>query len=161
MDKNVKGPACLDEDLVKLVFEKAKYNIDPNMAIPNVDKGSLYGNRRGSIVYAAHYDRPVSVGNLSVYEDIETYEMKLKVATEIHDKVDDSILKTLYELYHKCSDVNSLYVIDEGEFKKFLKTCLPIYDSIKNCKTYDDTMRELHNIEGMVLTYYMDHMHEE
>lgn len=57
---------------------------------------------------------------VSISESITT-----QIATAYVERIDEIILKSLYELYQ--GKANEVIVINEVEFEKFLKRYLPIY----------------------------------
>ena len=109
-------------------------------------------NKLGLVVYKAHYDRPISLEKHYIIEDMIEYDMTMKVATELQEKVNNGILNTLYELYAEHSDANELVVIDKSEFKKFVELCLPIYYLIQGCEHYEDVDDVVRQFKDIVIT---------
>lgn len=62
-------------------------------------------------------------------------EITEKILVERRKKVDEEILKRMYEIYLETTDVDTLYIINESEFKKFIIKYLPIYlEELKEVK---------------------------
>lgn len=57
---------------------------------------------------------------------VDLNTLSLAVATEWVNKVDDLIIKRMFEKY-KDSEVSQIILIDETEFRHFLKTMLPLW----------------------------------
>ena len=58
-----------------------------------------------------------------------------KILVEKVQKVNEVILKSLYETYLEFTDIDTLLVIDKSEFEKFLLKYLPIY--LEELKKYE------------------------
>ena len=54
-----------------------------------------------------------------------------KIATEIREKYNETILDLIYQTY-KDTDVDSVIVLDKSEFERFLLKYLPIYLEERN-----------------------------
>lgn len=65
--------------------------------------------------------------NLKQIENRFLFEITDKIAFENVNKVDNAIIEHLYKTYKELTYINTLYVIDKEEFKKFLLKYLPIY----------------------------------
>lgn len=75
-----------------------------------------------NILHHIRYDREQPIDNYAC----NIVRMTGKLITAYVEKVDEYILKTLYE-YYKDTDITDLFVIDKQEFKNFILKYLPIY----------------------------------
>lgn len=80
-----------------------------------------------NIMHHIHYDKLPPIDNYAC----NIVKLTGKLLTSYNEKVDEYILKTLYD-YYLDSDITDLFVIDKEEFKKFILKYLPIYLSEVN-----------------------------
>ena len=64
-------------------------------------------------------------------DSLESSSIINNAIIKVQHRIDDELMKTLYEIY-KDSDISTLYVIDENQFKRYLLETLPKYLESKN-----------------------------
>ena len=76
-----------------------------------------------SIIHSIDFNRPLQPFDLNN----EIFSIQRKIVFEHAKQLDNKIFEELYKSYNDLTDINTLYIIDEEEFKKFLLKYLPIY----------------------------------
>ena len=80
-----------------------------------------------NILHEIKYNRPIDFENASEMTDKISYTFCI----DIQEKIDEEILKKLYQIYKEETNVNEVVIIDKEEFKRFLAKYLPIYKEMR------------------------------